>query len=457
MAKKQASIMVVDGSGVSRTLITRILRIEMGNANITACASAQQALSYLESAKYDLITTSLLLPDMDGLDLCRRIRGTTTHRFTPIIVVSGDANDRLLREGFAAGLTDYFDKSRGYAEFVEFVKALTLRNLGVVGKVLYVEDSATTAEITRRIMEKHGLQIVHVTAAEQAVELLQHSVQEDERPFDMVVTDHFLKGKMTGLDLLHAVRVKYHYSLQELPVLLITADTSDKKHVTAFHAGANDVVIKPLVEEVFMARMRSLLLVKQQYNALLRQAEQMKLLATTDSLTGVRSKRYLLDNGERLVASADNQPVWALLIDIDHFKKINDTLGHITGDHILMRLGALLRQHFSAETPVVRFGGEEFCVLMVRSSRPEAESKAEELRHSVEVLRPMDVALTISVGLASTSDHPGVNLTKLLALADQALYAAKAAGRNCIHISTAQGVQRLGMEVEPRTAVVSGA
>ncbi|HLA74947.1 MAG TPA: response regulator [Gammaproteobacteria bacterium] len=456
MAKKQASIMVVDGSGVSRTLITRILRIEMGNAQITACASAQQALSYLDSAKYDLITTSLLLPDMDGLDLCRAIRQSNTHRFTPIIVVSGDANDRLLREGFAAGVTDYFDKSRGYAEFVEFVKALTLRNLGVVGRVLYVEDSPTAAEITRRIMEKHGLQVLHVTTGEQALDLLQGNIiDEDERQIDIVVTDFFLEGGMTGGDLLHAIRVNHHFSLQEMPVLIITAESNIKKQIELIHRGANDFVGKPLVEEILMARLRSLLLVKQQHKALLRQAEEMKRLATTDSLTGVRSKRYLLDSGERFVADKDNQPIWAMLIDIDHFKNINANRGYFSGDHILIRLGALLRKHFAGDAVVVRFGGEEFAVLLPRCSRVEAHGKAEALRQSIEVLRPMDIPVTISIGIAATIDYPALNLTQLLALADQALHGAKAAGRNRVFTISPQGGVRGLADVTDEQAAIS--
>lgn len=442
MAKKQASILVVDGSGVSRTLITRILRVEMGNAPITACATAQQALSYLDTGKYDLITTSLLLPDMDGLELCRRIR-QGSHRCTPLVVVSSDANDRLLREGFAAGITDYFDKSRGYTEFVEFIKTLTLRNLGSVGRVLYVEDSPTAAEIARRILERHGLQVVHVSTAEQALELLQQSRLPDGVPFDMVITDYFLGGGMTGGGLLHAVRVQQHYSLQEMPVLVITADGHERKQIELFQAGANDIVIKPLIEEVLMARVRSLLMVKQQYGALLRQSEEMKHLGTTDSLTGVKTKRYLLDNGERLIANADHHPVWAFLIDIDHFKEINDNLGHITGDHVLIKIGVLLRQQFSGDTMIVRFGGEEFAVLVPHCALAEAQDRLENLRRGIETLRPFDIQITASIGAACTADHPSANMTKLLALADSALHAAKGAERNCVYIYTEQGPRRL--------------
>ena len=103
--KRITSIMVVDESEVARTLIARSLRTEMDNASITASASASasEALGYLTTIKFDLITTALCLPDMDGLDLGRRIRETVIQRYTPIIVVSANADDWLLREGFVVG------------------------------------------------------------------------------------------------------------------------------------------------------------------------------------------------------------------------------------------------------------------------------------------------------------------------------------------------------------------
>lgn len=441
MERKPTSIMVVDGSEVSRTIISRILRTEMENARVTTCANAAEALDYLEREKFDLITTALMLPDMDGLDLSRRIRKSPSHHYTPVIVVSGDADSRLLREGFAAGVTDYFDKSLGYQIFSEFVKDFTSRNSGLVGKVLYVEDSQTAATLTCHIMEKHGLRVTYVSTAEQALELLEQARENAETPgtgYDIVITDFFLKDRMTGGDLLHAIRAKLHYSQQEMPVLVITANNNDEKQAEVFHAGANDFVTKPIVEEVLIARIRSLLLIKQQFTALKRQADEMRRLATTDSLTGVKSKRYLLDNGEQFLADRHNRPICALLLDIDNFKKVNDNLGHITGDHVLAALGELLNQSFAENAMIVRFGGEEFAILLPACPPREANAKAEVLRRKVEQLHPANVTVTVSIGVASTEDHTDMSLTKILSLADKALYAAKERGRNRICIYSGQ-------------------
>jgi two-component system cell cycle response regulator len=436
--------MVVDGSEVSRTIIARILNNEMENANITTCANGHEAIAHLGNwEKFDLITTSLMLPDMDGLDLCRRIRKSESHHYTPVIVVSGDANERLLREGFEAGVTDYFDKSRGYKDFVNFIKGFIERNAGLVGRILYVEDSPTAATITKRIMEKHGLKVVHVTHAEKALELLEGMANgwlPEEDGFDIIVTDFFLKGKLTGGDLLHAIRTRFQFSTQEMPVLVITVADNQDKQAEIFHAGANDFVSKPLFEEIFIARIRSLLLIKQQYNALKKQTEEMSRLATTDSLTGVRTRRYLLDNGEIFMRNARGGCV--MIMDIDHFKKINDNFGHLTGDQVLAAIGDTLNQRFP-DAMVVRFGGEEFAILIPECQADQAEYKAEELRQAVENLNPSEVPVTMSIGLVSCRDYPNATLTDMLAMADKALYQAKENGRNRVYTYSQDGPQAL--------------
>lgn len=433
-------IMVVDGSAVSREIVARIFKTVLEGVEVTACASGKEALEHLARQEYDLVTTALMLSDMDGLDLCRRLRASREHHFTPVIVISGDADNRLLKEGFAAGVTDYFDKSQGYPAFGKFIKAFCQRNTGLVGRVLYVEDSMTAATMTRRIMERHGLKITHVTSAEEALELLQRQRQAARNgdDFDIVITDFYLQEEMTGGDLLHAIRTRYGYSRQELPVLMITGSDDARTQVEAFHAGANDFVNKPLIEEVLMARIRSLLLIKQQYDALQRQAQKMEQVATTDTLTGVRNRHYMLEKGEALRADANNQPFWAMIVDIDHFKQINDNYGHLIGDHVLAGMGDLLNCQFP-DAMVVRFGGEEFAVLLPHTLRKDALHRAEELRLAAEALCPENVPFTISIGVAGGEEHPAANLNALLGLADKALYASKAMGRNRVSLTPPGG------------------
>lgn len=440
MADKTTRILVVDGSTVSRQILSRILRDEMANVEVENCKDGAEALSKLNKNHYDLITTALLLPDVDGLALCRSIRASSTHQYTPVIVVSGDADERLLQEGFKAGVTDYFDKSDGYKAFGDFINSFVQRNSSLVGHVLFIEDSKTAAAVICKILEKHGLKVTHTDSAEEAMEMLdkQFNTKDVKDPFDLVITDFYLKGSLTGGDLLYAIRTRFHYSQQELPVLVITGNDDQKTQVEVFHAGGNDFVTKPIIEEVIMARIRLLLLIRHQFEALRQQAESMRWIAATDSLTGVRSKRYLIDNGEEYIQNSANQPVWAVLIDIDFFKKINDTLGHITGDHVLAELGSKLNQSFPKDM-VVRFGGEEFSILVINKSQEEVLEHVEKLRKDIEMLKPADVTITISIGVASMKDHPDSNLTQILALADKALYHSKETGRNRVSLNLPEG------------------
>ncbi len=441
MTEQLTQILIVDGSSVSQQILSRILLDEIPHIEVEHCSSGQEALQKFQNKQYDLVTTALLLPDMDGLELCRHIRQSGSHQYTPVIVVSGDADERLLQEGFNAGVTDYFDKSLGYKAFGDFIKAFIQRTSNLVGHVLYIEDSKTAAAVITKILEKHGLKVSHAESAERAMELLQQ--QRDghtEQPFDLVITDFYLKGDLTGGDLLYAIRTRFHYSQQELPVLVLTGTDDQKTQVEVFHAGGNDFVAKPIIEEVIMARIRLLLLIRHQFEALKQQAEEMRWIAATDSLTGVRSKRYLVDTGEDFIQNIAHQPVWGVLIDIDFFKKINDNLGHITGDHVLAELGSHLNACFPGDM-VVRFGGEEFAVLVKNLTYDEVLEKMEQLRDTISRLRPADVDITISIGLAGMQHHPDSNLTQLLSLADKALYHSKENGRNCVSVYLPQGIE----------------
>ncbi len=416
--------MLVDNSITTREALARQLLQAMPDLAVIRCSTAAEALERMEQERFALITTALLLPDMDGLDLCRKIRASQRHRYTPVIVVSSDADQRLLHEGFNAGVTDYFDKALGFMVFGQFIKSFLERNPDLCGRILYLEDSRTAALATRKMLEQLGMQVVHVSSVEEAQSLLEQARADAEQTFDLVITDFHLQGQRTGGDLLYFLRVNLHYSQQELPVLVTTGNEETHTQVEVFHAGANDFVIKPLVEEIAMARVRALLLVKYQYDALRRQTLEMARIATTDALTGTRNRRYLLDEGMDFLNG--KRQGWVFIIDLDHFKRINDTEGHLTGDQVLMALGELLNQRFN-DGLAVRFGGEEFVVIAHGEAIPE---RAEGLRQAVETLNPSGIRVTVSLGLAAVFEHPGKNLNTLIGYADKALYAAKKAGRN---------------------------
>lgn len=423
--EKHHRILVIDGSRVSRRIISGILTSEMGptRVQITAVGSASEAQDSLQAHRFDLITCSVLLPDMSGIDLCRAVRRQNAHRFTPFIVVTAEPHVRLMSDGFSAGVTDYYDKTQGLREFVHFVRDFLERHAALVGKVLYVEDNPVDARTGAAIMRHYGLTVVQAASAEEALQVIDDS-------FDLVVADFVLEKSMTGGDFLHNLRCGLRYSREELPVLVVTAQDDQNLQAEIFHAGGNDFVGKPIIEESFISRVRSLLLMKQQFTELRRHSDEMRRWATTDSLTGLRNKRYLMDRGPGMLASADNYPVCLSVLDLDRFKDINDRYGHPIGDQVLEGVGRLLRGMVRKGDLVARMGGEEFVMMLMHRDPAETASEMESLRARIEALCPAGFAVTASIGYTTNHHRPAATLEELLAEADEAMYRAKQGGRN---------------------------
>jgi two-component system cell cycle response regulator len=142
----------------------------------------------------------------------------------------------------------------------------------------------------------------------------------------------------------------------------------------------------------------------------------------------------MLQNGEALRADSHSRPFWVMIIDIDHFRHLNNDYGHLIGDHILAGVGELLNRYFP-DAMVVRFGGEEFAVLLPQALRKDALRRAEAVRLAAGELRPEGIDFTISIGIAGGEDYPDSNLNALLGIADMALLAGKEHGRNQTWIS----------------------
>jgi CheY-like chemotaxis protein len=249
-------VMVVDGSRVVRRLLEGLLRKELPAVTVIACETGAEAKARLNEGVVDFVTTALQLPDMDGLDLARYIREHAPQAYIPIVVVSGEVNDRLLNRGFTEDVTDYFDKSLGMEALAAFIRGYVLPEEQVTGDVLYVEDSRVVALATRRMLEKHGLVVHHVVSAEDALEFLKTAREEGRAPgADVVLTDVYLKGGLTGKDLLQSVRGEFRYSRGQLPVLVMTADDNPTNQAALISAGANDLVQKPIEERLLITKL----------------------------------------------------------------------------------------------------------------------------------------------------------------------------------------------------------
>jgi CheY-like chemotaxis protein len=248
-------VLVVDGSKVVRQLITRVLQAELPAAEVVGCATGAEAQQLLEGGVFDFITIALRLPDMDGLELARYVRESAPQIYVPIVVVSGDVDDRLHRRTLGEHVTDYFDKSLGFQALAEFIRGYVRPESTAEGEVLYVEDSRVVALATRRMLEKYGLTVRHVISAEDALAWLDSAKSQGRVGADIVLTDVSLKGELTGGDLLERVRRDYGYSKGRLPVLVMTGDENPVNQAALLKAGANDLVEKPIEEKLLITKL----------------------------------------------------------------------------------------------------------------------------------------------------------------------------------------------------------
>lgn len=247
-------VMVVDGSKLVRKLIGDVLLRELPGAEVVACEGLAAARAALASAPVDLVTTSLVLPDGDGDAVARAVREAAGQAYVPVIVVSGDVQSRLESRSLGEDVTDYFDKALGHQALAAFIRGYVHPQPIAGARVLYVEDSRTVAAATTRMLLAHGMDVVHTISAEDAIEFLQRNEGLDDVGADLVLTDVYLKGALSGRDLLARIRGGFGYGKRRLPVLVMTGDDNRENQSALLREGANDLVLKPIEERLLVTK-----------------------------------------------------------------------------------------------------------------------------------------------------------------------------------------------------------
>lgn len=255
LADDAPRVMVVDGSRLVRKLIADVLQRELPAVEVVGCASIAEARAALDAGPVSLVTTSLTLSDGDGLDLARIVRDAAGQAYVPVIVVSGDAQQHLEQRRFTEYVTDYFDKALGHEALATFIRGYVQPETIPGATILYVEDSRVVAEATKRMLERQGLNVLHVLTAEDAFALLTvESLGRSSHCIDLVLTDVTLKGELSGRDVVQRVRVDFGYGKRRLPVLVMTGDGNPHNQSGLLQAGANDLVQKPIEERLLITK-----------------------------------------------------------------------------------------------------------------------------------------------------------------------------------------------------------
>jgi len=285
--------------------------------------------------------------------------------------------------------------------------------------VLIVDDSASQRGQLSMLVQTQGLRILTAENGQQALAVLA------KEHVSLMLTDYHMPV-MDGLELTKAARLLY--GKHELAIVVLTA-SSDSQAADFLKYGANDFLSKPFSREELTCRVNQNL-------DLIYLMTAMHDMAHRDFLTGLYNRRYFLEKGAQLydVARASSQAVAVAMVDIDHFKRINDTWGHDAGDDAIRSLANQLLEVFDVNAVVARLGGEEFAILMMGDAAEQALSLLEALRVSVEAnaVESGDVQIKQTISIGWVEGHAVESLASALTMADHRLYDAKTAGRNRI-------------------------
>ncbi len=300
-------------------------------------------------------------------------------------------------------------------------------------RVLVIDDSEATHKLIQARLRPEGLEVNSLLTGERGLE---RAIAD---PPDLILLDVDLPD-LDGFEVCR--QLKEHPSTRDVPIIFLTGTTSTDSKVKGLDLGAVDYVTKPFDQVELRARVRAALRTKRLQDML----EQQSFL---DGLTGLWNRAYLdrRIESELNVSRRYQRPLSVMLVDIDHFKRINDSHGHLFGDVVLQGVSEALRGYARRSDIVARYGGEEFAILLAETDADAAVFAGERLRLAVEERRfeahGEALLVTLSFGISCTSEIAGeATASVLLAAADRALYAAKDAGRNCIYMCRANGVER---------------
>ncbi|MCC5827310.1 response regulator [Alkalimonas sp.] len=416
--------LIIEPSPTYQRILSRML--ESYDFDITFVDTATAGFRAMREHSFQFVCVAMYLADLTGIEFCQQVRSEGQSRDLPIFIVTSESNPELLSSALAAGATDIIRKDDlpRLEEALHALIPLGPFRYNISGKALYLEDSLTVAKATDAKLKRLGLSMDHAFSIQQALELLQHN------KYELIMTDIVLQDNETGIDFIKQLRSEGRF--QQTPILAVTSLESVNRRILALQSGANDYISKPVLDEELFARINNLISANRLVDQLTRERQRLLELATKDHLTGLYNRHFMGEVAKRRFAEASKQqlPLSLLVIDIDHFKQVNDQHGHHIGDKVLKRLAEALREQFSEQDCIARFGGEEFVVLLHQCDLDDATAKAQQLCERLQQLKPEGIATSVSIGVTSLNPAQTEYFDEVFARADKALYQAKQNGRN---------------------------
>lgn len=395
--------------------------------------TGHEGLDYLKSHSVDLICLSMQLPDIDGTHLCSRIRAEKDNQNTALVMITANEDKASLEGALTAGATEVFYKNElsELSVYLDHFTAGVGQEHSRTGRILYIEDQKSLAMKTQSLLESGGYQVKHFTNADEALCELQ------EAEYDLVLTDLMLEGKKSGYALIREIKqLPGRYA--DIPILAMSGLSDVHRKIELLNSGVSDYIQKPVLDEELMARVKNLVRMRHLLDKIEAQRAEMRELAMLDQLTNLYNRHYLMDVGPKKISESLRHKIdmSLLVIDLDHFKNINDTHGHDVGDDVLKQVASTIRSLCRTEDVAARFGGEEFVMILNHCNQASAINKAEAIRENIEKLDMNGINVTTSIGVTALLHDTVSDFSDLFKAADTAVYRAKENGRNRVEVAS---------------------
>ena len=453
-----ARVLVVDDILANVRLLEAKLSAEY--FDVVTAMNGNDALDSVKRTKPDIVLLDVMMPGIDGIEVCRQIKGDLQTHHIPVVMVTAldQPEDRV--KGLEAGADDFLTKPVNDLALFCRVKSLVrlkmltdelrarspngdaIRLVNRVdngdaarpGKVLVIDNRAAASERTRSALVPHH----EVTVVDDPLTAVMHAA---ETRYELIIINLDMDN-VDGLRL--CSQLKSLERTRQTPILIVVAPDDHQRLLRALDMGVNDYLIRPIDKQELLARANTQIR-RCRYTDQLRSHVQATMeLAVTDALTGLYNRRYMENQTAALVEHAINRgkSLALLALDVDHFKTVNDENGHAVGDRVLQELASRLKQSIRNIDMICRIGGEEFVIVLPNTNAEVAAKIADRMRRSISGT-PFNVGaksgpltVTVSIGVAAVEGSSDT-MEAILKRADEALYSAKRSGRNRVNSTAA--------------------
>ena len=445
------SILIVDDDPMNVKLLKTLLSPEY---NTVIAGNGIIALDRVEEKLPDLILLDIMMPEMDGFTVTRKLKSDYRTQNIPIILITALSSESDKIKGIEAGADEFLNKPVNQTELKARVKSLlkmriyqeqlsgrihsgekviypgsTRKTDGALEKmatILLVEDNRKDLDIFNIYLDKEPYRLLTVLDGQEA--LLKCQTEK----VDLIILDLMIPG-LGGFDVCR--KLKKNENTRNIQILMVSSKSDLESRLKGIELGADDFLIKPVNKEELVIRIRSLIQKKSYMDHLINRFETALQAAITDRLTGLYNHSYLKHFMEHEIERCYRQehPMALIMIDIDDFKKYNDTYGHPAGDTLLQLFGKIIKDTIREVDFAARYGGEEFAVILPYTGHKNARKAAERILENIRTGNAPGIKenKTASMGFACYPED-GMTMPDIIQRADEALYRAKKNGKNQI-------------------------